>query len=100
MSFFPLVAGAGALWMFSAYQYDLKQKADMPIELATEDPEVKEPFYGGIGSISQLSGSAVLDRGTFKSVREDVDTNGARIFLVDYGNGQRIVQYYDPRLLL
>lgn len=72
----------------------------MPIELASDDPQVADPFYGAIGHVSTISGSPLIERGTFRSMQESVDVKGARIFLVDYGNGQRIVQYYDPRLLL
>ena len=100
MAFFPLAAGATALWAMGSYSYDLKSKAEMPIELASEDAQVKDPFWGGVGPVSQLSGSALMDRATFRSVQEDVDVKGARIFLVDYGNGQRVVQYIDPRILL
>ena len=99
MSFFPLVASASAFWALGSYTYDLKNKADVPVELATEDSQQKDPSQGAIGHISSLSGSALLDRGTFRSMQRNVDTNGADIFLVDYGNGQRVVQYHDPRLL-
>lgn len=100
MSFFPLAAAAAGTWLFSAYTYDLKDKASVPVELASDDPQVTDPFYGAVGHISKYSASPIIERGTFRSVQENVDIKGARIFLVDYGNGQRVVQYYDPRLLL
>ena len=95
---FPLAVGGTAFWLLGAYSFDLRQQAQMPIELASDDPLVMEPSQGAIGHIRQYSG--VDTRGRFRSVQENVDTLGARIFLVDYGNGERVVQYHDPRILL
>lgn len=98
MNFFPVAIGGTVLWGLGSYAYSLKQRASMPIELESNDPLVKEPFQGAIGHIKQYAMTAT--RGRFRSVQETVDCQGATIFLVDYGNGEKVVQYIDPRILL
>jgi len=93
----PVAAGA-ALWYGLAHSYNLKQRASVPIENHSQRSDVKEPFQGAWGSIKQYCNTDT--RGRFVSVQEDFDVNGAKIFLVDYGNGARTIQYHDPRVLL
>jgi len=69
----------------------------IPEENSSQDPAVKEPFYGAVGHIKQQT---FADHSRFVSVTEDRDVQGARIFWVDYGNGQRVQQYNDPRVWL
>jgi hypothetical protein len=92
----PALAASG-LWVLTAAAYDAKQKADVPIENASQNPQVKEAFQGAWSGQKQWFGAPT--RGRFVSVQEDYDVNGARIFLVDYGNSSRVVQYHDPRIL-
>ncbi len=93
----PAVAGA-ALWYATAYSYNLKQRANTPIENASQSSDVKEPFQGAMDHVKNWMWADT--RGRFVSVQEDFDVNGARIFLVDYGNGAKVTQYVDPRILL
>jgi len=96
MSLFPVaVFGAGA-WLAFGSLYDM-QRAAIPQENSSQDPAVKEPFQGAVGHIKQQT---FADHSRFVSVVEDRDVQGARIFWVDYGNGQRVQQYNDPRIWL
>lgn len=96
--FVPAIAGAG-MWMFAAYTYDLQQKLNVKAtQSEVNGLNGREPFQGPIGSIK--SWWAVDTRQRFKSVQKDVDHLGADVFLVDYGNGQKVYQYNDPRILL
>ena len=95
--FYPL-ATATAFWGLYAYQHSLKQKLNVPVELASQDPQVAEPFQGGWGTFKDYA--LVETRGRFRSVRKGIDELGAEFFLVDYGNGRPIKQYHDPRVLL
>lgn len=94
----PALAATG-VWLLGARSYDLKQRANVPLENASQESDVKEPFQGAWGHIRNF-GIFTPTRGRFRSVTEDYDVNGAKIFLVDYGNGQRVVQYQDPRIEL
>ncbi len=97
MSFFiPAVAG-GAFWLFAAYTYNLKQKLNAPSVMPIGCEE-HEPFYGPVGHVKDWW--FVDTRGRFKSMQQDVDELGADFFWVDYGNGQKVKQYNDPRILL
>jgi hypothetical protein len=97
MSLLPLaVAGTGA-WLIASSLYDMKQALVVPPENSSQDPAVKEPFQGAVGHIKQQT---FADHSRFVSVVEDRDVQGARIFWVDYGNGQRVQQYNDPRVWL
>lgn len=95
--FMPVSIGALGL-VLAAYTYDLKQKLNIPVEMAAQDSETKLAFQGAMGHYRQWSG--VDTRGRFRSVQETTDALGADIFLVDYGNGSLTTQYHDPRILL
>ena len=71
----------------------------IPMENHSQKSEVKEPFHGAWGHIRNY-GAFVDNRGRFESVEETLDVDGAKVFLVDYGNGQRVLQYHDPRIQL
>ncbi len=93
----PVAIGACGL-LLAAHTYTLKQKLDMPVELASQDPAEKLAFQGTFGHISQRPWTDT--RGRFRSVEVTTDALGADIFLVDYGNGCLVTQYHDPRILL
>ena len=93
----PVAAGA-ALWYGLAQSYDMTKKAAERVDHASQRSDVKIPLQGMYTPVSQMHN--VLNRGRFVSVQEDFDVSGARIFLVDYGNGSQVVQYTDPRILL
>jgi len=96
----PAIAASTA-WYVGATALDLKRRAQTHAENAHENrvPDQEDaPFHAPIGHISQRFFSDT--RGRFTSVREDIDHIGAKIFLVDYGNGQEVIQYVDPRILL
>jgi len=95
--FYPALAGS-SLWLLGSYGYGLKQEAEQPIENASQNPKIKEPFRGAWEDVSKQFGAPTRQR--FVSVEETTDVLGATIFLVDYGNGARTVQYHDPRILL
>jgi hypothetical protein len=99
MSLLLPAMAATAVWFYGAKSYDLQQRANVPMENASQESDTKEPFRGAWGHIRNF-GVFVNTRGRFVSVTEDYDVNGAKIFLVDYGNGQRVVQYQDPRIEL
>lgn len=92
----PAVA-ASALWVAGAVGVQWRKEAEAKVE-EPDGTEVAPPFWGPTGHIS--SRLFADTRGRFTRVREDVDHLGARIFLVDYGNGQEVIQYVDPRILL
>ncbi len=94
--FVPAVAGA-ALWFMVAKSIDLKDRLDQPVELESQDPAVKAPFQGYYDHVKHWSFANT--RGRFESVEETTDVNGAIIFLVNYGNGAKTVQFFDPRIL-
>ncbi len=98
MALFVPVAITGAGLLMGAYTYNLRQKLNTPIDLASQQSDVKLAFQGPMGHISQWI--AVDTRGRFRSVQETTDALGADIFLVDYGNGCLVTQYTDPRILL
>lgn len=100
MSFLPLAAAASAGWFVGSYAWDLKRKQSIIAHAPVEDPEREEPYQGAMGHIGQWIGSTSVERGNFKSVRTDHDMKGAKIFLVDYGNGSLVTQYHDPRIKL
>ncbi len=90
---------ASALWYVSAVSLDWQARAKTKVENShLDDPRAQAPYWGPIGHISQRFFADT--RGRFVSSREEVDELGARIFLVDYGNGQEVIQYVDPRILL
>ncbi len=96
--FYPALAGGG-LWALGAHGYSLQQQAQQPVENASQNPQVKEPFRGAWQDISKQWGSQQEMRQRFVSVQEDTDVLGSQIFYVDYGDGARTVQYHDPRIL-
>jgi len=93
---YPAAALAG-IWVLGGYAHDLKREASRKeeMEMMREDPP---PIFGAIGHIKDYG--LASDLRLFRSVREDRDVQGAKIFWVDYGNGQLVQQYFDPRLLL
>lgn len=95
---FPAIALTG-FWALAGYAHNAKRTAEEAAKVPAEDPMRQEPFRGPVGHIKDF-GIFADTRGQFRSVREDVDVQGARIFWVDYGNGQLVQQYFDPRILL
>lgn len=95
----PAVAATG-LWYACATALDMKKRAQTLMENTEEQaPGVTQaPFWAPTGHISERLFADT--RGRFTRVREDIDHLGAKIFLVDYGNGQEVIQYVDPRELL
>lgn len=98
MSFFPLAAAAAGAWVYTAATLDWQNAHDAPIENVSQESDEKEPFRGAWGNAKEWF--LAQTRGRFVSVAETTDVQGAPIFLVDYGNGQRVVQYHDPRIEL
>jgi hypothetical protein len=96
--FFPLAAASAGAWLFTAQAYNYKQKQDVPLENKSQKSNEKEPYYGAWDH--QRHWLRADTRGRFVKVVEDYDVQGAKIFLVDYGNGARVVQYNDPRIQL
>ena len=70
-------------------------KRDAQPKAPTSNPDSKPPFRGEWDAIRNWWHTDT--RGRFLSVTEDRDVNGAQIFLVDKGNGAKVVQYSDPR---
>lgn len=97
-SLLPLGIVAAGSWFLVSYAHSMKRDARLEQEKAAQVPIAEEPFQGAVGHIKDRIFAD--NRGIFTSVQEDYDVNGARIFFVDYGNGQRVVQYFDPRILL
>ena len=97
MAFLPVAIGSVA-WLATSYSYDLLQAAKRPVVETQKQTDDEEPFYGAMGHVRQYA--FVDTRQIFRSVTEDTDAQGAVIFLVDYGNGAKITQYWDPRLIL
>ena len=95
---FPAAAAGAAAWVLLGYAHGVRRDAIKEVENSSQEPAVKEPFFGAIGHVKDHLFADT--RGLFVSVQEDVDVQGARIFWVDYGNGQRVQQYFDPRILL
>jgi len=95
--FYPAAALASA-WIISAGAITARQIASEPIENASQKPDEKEAFQGAW--CNPRDWTFADTRGRFHSVQESRDVRGARIFLVDYGNGSRVVQFFDPRILL
>ncbi len=93
----PVVTAAGA-WYYAAHTLTLRDKARTATELATQNYEKRAPLNGYYGSFKDYLFAPM--RGRFRTVMEDIDVNGAKTFLVDYGNGQKVVQYHDPRIEL
>ena len=83
----------GGTWALAGYIHQLARERDEPT-VEVIDPR---PFMGAYTPQKMYANTDT--RGLFKSVQEDVDVNGARIFLVDYGTGSRTVCYADPRVL-
>ncbi len=66
----PVAIGACGL-LLAAHTYTLRQKLDMPVELASQDPEEKLAFMGTMGHISQRPWTDT--RGRFRSVEVTTD---------------------------
>lgn len=88
---------AGGAWMAYGQLVSMKRDA-VRKTTATDTTSATPPFWGPIGHIRDYQEAPT--RGRFVSVKEDVDHLGAPIFWVDYGNGQQVLQYVDPRVLL
>lgn len=81
--------------MFTAYTWNLKRQAEAEataeanrvFNTLTPEEGIWRPAFDRWGS----------DNMRFKSVVEATDVQGARVFLVDYGNGSKVIQYNDPR---
>ena len=95
MWFYALCAGSGA-WVALSYTFDLRRKLSTPVEVQSQNEEDGEP-WGGYGDIRNYA--FINSNGRFRSVRETYDELGAKVFLVDYGNGQKVKQHFDPREL-
>lgn len=98
MAHIAALAAAGGAWVYGAYTYDLQCKAELEAQ-KNKGQWAKEPHQGAWTDSSKHTFSDNISRGQFVAVQEDVDVRGARIFLVDYGTGSRVVSYTDPRVL-
>ena len=85
------VAG-GAVWLAVGLLDRMQRDSTADDQVWRENTA---PFQGAIGHIRQQT---FADHSRFVSVQEDTDAQGARIFFVDYGNGQLCQQYFDPRI--
>ena len=95
MAYFLALGAASAFWIYGAYAWDLKRRANVP---ATNDAGTVNPPYQGRWEPASKMWLAQT-RGRFRSVRESVDELGAKTFLVDYGTGAQTLQYHDPRVV-
>lgn len=95
--FTPALIATGAL-VVVAYAWNLKQKRDYPAPEPVQKSQTSTPAQGSITYAS----SVILanHQQQFHSVEETIDEKGAVVFLVDYGNGSKVLQYHDPRKLL
>ena len=99
MSLLLPALGVSALWYGGAVALDWKQMAQTKVRNSQlDDSRADAPYWGPTGHIQDRFFADT--RGRFVAVREDVDELGARIFLVDYGNGQEVIQYVHPAVLL
>lgn len=89
------IAGAAAWYLFGTAS-DWKRSATTAHATATA-PSERLTFNAPYGHIRDRMFAA--DGMHFESVIESEDVNGARIFLVNYGNDQLVTQYHDPRVL-
>lgn len=96
MSLLLPALGVGALWYGGATLYQMKSDAVKKSQVPEDEEE--GPYWGPVGHIKDRFWADT--RGRFVKVREDVDEKGAQIFWVDYGNGQEVLQFVDPRILL
>jgi hypothetical protein len=89
-------------WVYVSHAMDKinAAKAHAQITKLQDDGEDEWLIDGHYRPFSSVSQSSDIYRGTFKSLEETIDERGVKIFLVDYGNGARVIQYYDPRIIL
>lgn len=92
----PVSLVAGAAWYLFGVASDWKYSATKEAAAAAA-PSDKLTFNAPYGHIKERLFAA--DGQHFESVIESEDVNGARIFLVNYGNDQLVTQYHDPRKL-
>lgn len=100
MSIFAIAAAAAGGWIYTAKALSMKEIASTPHELATNDYSKKAPVQGYWQPFHKMLGSSQISRGQFDSVIEDRDERGAPIWIVQYSDGARTIQYHDPRKLL
>lgn len=93
------IAGAGA-WLYTAKVQSWREIAEDEERLSTENYKLKQPFLGHYQPYSKVALSSQVDRGQFHSVEESVDERGAKIFLVQYSDRAKTIQYHDPRIQL
>lgn len=100
MSFAVPAAIVGAGLLYVSYGSNVRQETRDKVlqDQIDAQSEGEVPYQGAIGHVKSWWGADTRQR--FVSVQEDVDTQGAKIFWVDYGNGQRVLQFHDPRVLL
>ena len=97
--FYPALAGA-SLWALAGYSKELKSAAERKQqgETVVEAPHFRPKTRGNYTHVGVYAGADRYKR--FVHVAEDIDQLGAKIYLVDYGNGSKTIQYHDPRELL
>jgi hypothetical protein len=98
MAYWAATAVGSAFWLLAAKSIDMRARANEPEENKSQQSDEKEPFQGAWEPVKQYWNSTT--RWRFNKVVEDTDVQGAKIYIVDYGNGARTIQYHDPRLLL
>lgn len=98
----PTIIATGG-WLYYAQAQHLKDLQQAEAEIALREAGEKQypcATNGRWTPAGDVAMSAGYLQGQFKSVIEDVDVRGAKIFLVDYGNNSRTVLYRDPRLII
>lgn len=98
MSWLLLASATAATALVAARSLDLKQKVEQPYELATQNYDERAPIEGYWQDASKVIFSANNVRGNFKSVKEDFDARGARIFITCFDDGCKTIFYADPRI--
>ncbi len=86
--------------MYSAKAYDLQDRMDVPVEIATEDRSLKVPLEGFWQPVSKVIASSQFLRGNFRDVQEGYDERGAKIYITTWQDGARTIQFNDPRIQL
>lgn len=91
---------ATGLWMYSAKAFDLQDRLEVPVEIATEDRTLKMPLQGFWQPVRQVISSDQFLRGNFHDVQESYDERGAKIYVTTWQDGAKTIQFNDPRIQL
>lgn len=90
-------AAVGAGVLLYAGTVDTTYKDLAAAKRASEESFARPLLEGQYSSFKKYA--AADTRLRFVAVKEITDVNGARVFLVDYGTGGKVLQYHDPRVL-